>query len=200
MGITNLTEALSKSSVNEFKYEESRLDGTPIRLIPLGRPAYLAHLVSLETLGPLGALEDLADLVVLDVHLPQESRVALVFHASRVFQGHHVLLASQRDQLGQLPLVVQDNLGLPADLAVREYLAFPVVLLALVALVAPVALAFPVVLLALVVLAVLAVLAVLVLPGVPEGPLLAAVDTFRAVLGCSKWQAEIKPPKRHIPQ
>ena len=206
MGITNLTEALSESNVNKFKYKESRSDGTPIRLIPLGRPAHLAHLVSLETLGPLGALGDLADLVVLDVHLPQESRGALVFHVfhvsrvSRVFQGHHVLLASQRDQLGQLPLVVQDNLGLPADLAVREYLAFPVVLLALVALVA---LAFPVVLLALVALAVLAVLAVrgrLVLPGVPGGPLLAAVDIFRAVLGCSKWQAAIKPLKRHIPQ
>ena len=185
------------------------MDGTPIRLIPLGRPAHLArlarlarlahlaHLVSLESLGPLG---DMADLVVLDVYLAQESRVALVvlgvlvfhdLHVSPVFQGHHVLLASQ------LPLVVQDNLGLPADLAVREYLAFPVVLLALAVLAVRGCLADLAVravrgcLADLADLAVRAVQGCLVLLGVPGGPLLAAVDAFRALLGCSKWQAGI---------
>ncbi len=76
-----------------------------------------------------------------------------------------MLLASQLDQLPlvvlvvQLPLVVQDNLGLPADLAVRECLVPPVIL------------------------------------PVPGGPLSAVVDAFPAVLGCSKWQAVIEPPK-----
>jgi len=162
--------------------KESRLDGTPIRLAPLAPPAPLG------LLGPLGPLGDLVDLVVLDTQEldtqeldTQEPRlvlgvlVFLVFlflvFLFLVFQGHHVLLASQRDQLDQLPLVVlvvqlppvvQDNLGLPADLAVREYLVPPVVL--------------PV-------------------PAVPGGPLSAVVDAFPAVLGCSKWQAEIEPPK-----
>ena len=39
-----------------------------------------------------------------------------------------MLLASQLVPLVQLLLVVQDNLGLPADLAVLEYLMLPVVL------------------------------------------------------------------------
>ena len=94
-----------------------------------------------------------------------------------------MLLASQLVPLVQQPLVVQDNLGLPADLAVREYLVLPVVL--------------PV-------------------PEDPEdredlggredredreglgglgGRLLAVVDAFHAVLGCSKWQVAIESPK-----
>ena len=85
-----------------------------------------------------------------------------------------MLLASQLvplDQLPlvvlvvQLPLVVQDNLGLPADLAVREYLVLPVVL--------PVPGSLPVL----------------------GGPLLAVVGAVLAVLGCSKWQAAIESPK-----
>ena len=88
-----------------------------------------------------------------------------------------MLPASQLVPLVQLPLVVQDNLGLPADLPVREYLVLPVVL--------------PV-------------------PGDLEdlgdredrralgGPLLAVVDAFHAVLGCSKWQAAIESPKWYI--
>lgn len=138
------------------------------------------------------------DLVVLDVHLPQELclvlgvLVLLVLLVFLVFQGHHVLLASQLVPLVQQPLVVQDNLGLPADLAVREYLVLPVVL--------------PV-------------------PEDPEdledlggredredredlggredredlgglgGRLLAVVDAFHAVLGYSKWQVAIESPK-----
>lgn len=150
------------------------------------------------------------DLVVLDVHLPQELYlvlgvlVLLVLLVFLVFQGHHVLLASQLVPLVQQPLVVQDSLGLPADLAVREYLVLPVVL--------------PV-------------------PEDPEdledlggredredlgdredredredlggredredredlgglgGRLLAVVDAFHAVLGYSKWQVAIESPK-----
>ncbi len=79
-----------------------------------------------------------------------------------------MLLASQLVPLDQLPLVVQDNLGLPADLAVRGYLVLRECL-------AP-----PV---------------VLPVPAVPGGPLSAVVDAFPAVLECSKWQAAIEPPK-----
>ena len=111
------------------------------------------------------------DLVVLDVRLPQELCLVLgvlVLLVLLVFQGHHVLLASQLVPLVQQPLVVQDNLRLLADLAVREYLVLPVVL--------------PV-------------------PEDPEdredlgGRLLAVVDAFHAVLGCSKWQVAIESPK-----
>ncbi len=70
--------------------------------------------------------------------------------------------------LVQLPLVVQDNLGLPADLAVREYLVLPVVL---------------------------PVPGDLEDLGDLGGPLLAVVDAF---LGCSKWQAAIESPKWYI--
>lgn len=70
--------------------------------------------------------------------------------------------------LDQVPLVVQDSRGLPADLAGREYLVLPVV-----PLVRPVPGA----------------------RGAPEDPLLAVVDAFRAVLGCSKWQAAIRSLK-----
>lgn len=155
------------------------MDGTPIRLVTLTPPTPSVPSVPLVLLGPL---RDLVDFVVLDIHLLQELDIhlpqepclvlgVLVFLVFLVFHGHHVLLASQLvplDQLPlvvlvvQLPLVVQDNLGLPADLAVREYLVPPVVL--------------PV-------------------PAVPGGPLSAVVDAFSAVLGYSKWQAVIEPPK-----
>ncbi len=100
---------------------------------------------------------DPADHVVLAIHLSQESRVVLailavlavlliltiltilVVHvvqvvldipdllAGRVVQGYHVLLVSPLVQRDQLPLVVQDNLGLPADLVVLGYLVLLVV-------------------------------------------------------------------------
>ena len=120
------------------------------------------------------------------MHLPQESCLVLGVLVFLVFQGHHVLLASQLVPLVplvQLPLLVQDHLGLPADLAVLEYL------------VVQDSLGLP---------ADLAVREYLVLPvvlpvpgdlGDPGGPLLAVVDAFRAVLGCSKWQAAIESPK-----
>ncbi len=141
---------------------------------------------------------DPADHVVLAIHLPQESRVVLavlavlliltiltilVVHvvqvvqvildipdllAGRVVQGDHVVLVSPLVQRDQLPLVVQDNLGLPADLVVLGYLVL------------------------------LVVHTVPEAPQAPQAPLLTVVNgrsTFPAVLGCSKGQAAIEPPK-----
>ena len=68
------------------------------------------------------------DLVVLDIHLPQELCLILKVLLFLV-QCHHVLLVFQLVPLVQQPLVVQGNLDLPADLAVREFLVLPVVLL-----------------------------------------------------------------------
>jgi len=135
---------------------------------------------------------DPADHVVLAIHLPQESRVVLavlavlliltiltilVVHvvqvvldipdllAGRVVQGDHVVLVSLLVQRDQLPLVVQDNLGLPADLVVLGYL---VLLVVHTVREAPQALLLTVV----------------------DGR-----STFSAVLGCSKGQAAIEPLK-----
>ncbi len=173
--------------------KESRLDGTPLRLAPLGPPGPLALLgppEPPEPPGPLGPLGNMADLVVIDMHLPQESRLVLgvlVFLVFLVFQGHHLLLASQLVPLDQLPLVVQDKPGLPADLAVHEYLVLPAVREYLVLPVVREYLVLPVVREYLVLPVVLPV------PGVLGGPLLVVVDAFPAVLGCSKWQAAIEP-------
>ena len=115
--------------------------------------------------------------------------VLLVFLIFLVFQGHHVLLTSQLVPLVQLPLVIQDNFRLPVNLAVREYL----VLLIVHSLPGD--------------LAVLEYLVLLIVLSVPKGlrglgdlgdqgrSLLAVVDAFRAILGCSKWQAAIKSRK-----
>jgi len=161
----------------------------PARPVRPARPAYLARPVHLAVLALLPNHVDLADHVVLAIHLPQESRVVLVvlliltvqtvqavldipdLLEGRVVQGYHVLPLVQLDQLllacplVQLPLVVQDSLGLPVDLVVLGYLVLLVVQT--------------------------------VLP-VPEVPLLIVVDgrsAFHAVLGCSKGQAAIEPPK-----
>ncbi len=83
--------------------------------------------------------------------------------------------------------MVQDNPGLPADLAVHEYLVLPAV---------PEYLVLPVVreyLVLLVVREYLVLSVVLSVPGVSRGPLLVVVDAFFVVLGCSKWQAAIEP-------
>ncbi len=100
---------------------------------------------------------DPTDHVVLAIHLSQKSRVVLailailailliltiltilVIHvvqmvldipdllASRMVQDYHVLLVSPLVQRDQLPLMVQDNLELSANLVVLGYLVLLVV-------------------------------------------------------------------------
>jgi len=69
--VTAQTRRLHRGGESMIK--ESRLDGTPLRLAPLGPPGPLALLgppEPPEPPGPLGPLGDMADLVVLDMHLP----------------------------------------------------------------------------------------------------------------------------------
>ena len=168
---------------------------TLITLAPLGPPAPPGLPGLPAPLGPLGPLGDLADLVVFDTHLPQGSCLVLGVLGVLgflVFQGHHVLLASQLLPLLRLlllPLVFQENLGLPADQASQ---LVPLVPLGQLLLVLQDDLGPPVD---------PAVHEHLVLPVVLPvrwrlgALLLAVVDAFRTFLECSKWQAATESPK-----
>ena len=135
-----------------------------------------------QVVAQLDSITDSSSSGVLGVLVLLVLPVFLVFLIYLVFQGHHVLLVSLLVLLVQLPLVVQDNLGLPAHQAIREYLVLPVILL------------------------VPGDLGRLggqedrEDPGALGVPLLAVVDDFHAVLGCSKWQAAIEFLKPYIPQ
>ncbi|KAI4170730.1 MAG: hypothetical protein LQ343_004749 [Gyalolechia ehrenbergii] len=166
----------------------SRLNGVLISLAtlePLELLEPLGPLGLLGVLGPLGILGPLElpvdpldpvdpvdpldplDLVVLDPHLLQESRPVLGVLGVLYDQ---VLPASLLVLLDQLPLAFHDDLGVLVDLAVRERLVLPVVLQVLVH------------------------LGALEVLGVLKDPLFAVVETFSAVVRCSKQQAATAPP------
>jgi len=121
-------------------------------------------------LAVLAVLLILTILTILVVHVVQVVLDIPDLLAGRVVHGDHVVLVSPLVQRDQLPLVVQDNLGLPADLIVLGYLVLLVVHTVPKAPQAP------------------------LLTGVNGR------SAFPAGLGCSKGQAAIEPSKRYIPQ